>query len=229
MADENTTTPTPVKRAASTRKTAALGTESKRATKPRAKTKAENATMTTETTSLSSSTANVGSTTSGTTTSGDHKAEAKSRFNAAIKEAKAGAMALKAEATERAGGYRGDAERKGKDWVSEAKAYGEDARVKGRDYATQGKGKVVDGLNLLSQSIDENAQYVDEKLGAKYGDYARTASRSIKDAGTRLDQKTVDELGEDAREFVRKSPATAVGIAAVFGFMLSRLFSGSRH
>jgi ElaB/YqjD/DUF883 family membrane-anchored ribosome-binding protein len=48
------------------------------------------------------------------------------------------------------------------------------------------------------------------------------------DAAARLDAKDLDELAEDAREFVRKSPGMAVGIAAVAGFMLARMFRGSR-
>jgi len=167
--------------------------------------------------------------TAGTGPATGHRAEAKSRFNAAVNEAKAGAAALKAEATERAGVYREQAGRKSKDWATEAKAYGEEARVKGKDLATQGKGKVSEGLTAIGQAVADNAHVVDEKLGAKYGDYARSASRSIQDAATRLDQKSVDELGEDARAFVRKSPGAAVGIAAVFGFLLSRLFSGPRR
>lgn len=164
-----------------------------------------------------------------TTPTTDHRSEAKSRFNAAVSEAKAGAAALKAEATERAGVYRDQAERKGKDWATEAKAYGEDAKLKGRDLATQGKGKVSEGLTALGQAVSDSAHVVDEKLGAKYGDYARTASRSLQDAAVKLDAKSIDDLGEDARQFVRKSPGTAVGIAAVFGFLLSRLFTGSRR
>lgn len=178
-------------------------------------------------TSTLTSTTTTGSTGTGAATG--HRAEAKSRFNAAVSEAKAGAAALRAEAGERAGVYREQAGRKSKDWVAEAKAYGEEARVKGRDLATQGKGKVTEGLTAIGQAVADNAHVVDEKLGAKYGDYARSASRNIQDAATRLDQKSVDELGEDARAFVRKSPGTAVGIAAVFGFLLSRLFSGSRR
>lgn len=157
------------------------------------------------------------------------RSEAKSRFNAAVSEARAGAAALRAEAAERAGLYREQAGRRSQDWVAEAKAYGEEARVKGKDLATQGKGKVSEGLTALGQTISENAHVVDEKLGARYGDYARTASRSLQDAASKLDQKSVEELGEDARAFVRKSPGTAVGIAAVVGFLLSRLFSGSRR
>lgn len=159
----------------------------------------------------------------------DHRGEAKSRFNAAVSEAKAGAAALKAEATQRAGVYREQAGRKSQDWVGDAKAYGQEAKTKGRDLATQGKGKVTEGLTVLGQTVADNAHVVDEKLGAKYGDYARSASRSIQDAATRLDAKSIDELGEDARQFVRKSPGAAVGIAAVVGFMLSRLFTGSRR
>lgn len=153
-----------------------------------------------------------------------HRGEAKSRFNAAVAEAKAGAAALRAEAAERAGLYREQAASRGKDWATGAKAYGEDARTRGKDLAVQGKGKVSEGLTALGHAVGDSAQVVDEKLGAKYGDYARTASRSLQDAATKLDQKSIDELGEDAREFVRKSPGAAVGIAAVFGFLLSRLF-----
>ena len=159
----------------------------------------------------------------------DNRSEAKSRFNAAVNEAKAGAAALKAEATERAGVYRDQAGKKGQDLVAEAKAYGEDAKIKGRDLATQGKGKVSEGLTALGQAVSDSAHVVDEKLGAKYGDYARTASRSLQDTAVKLDVKSIDDLGKDARQFVRKSPGTAVGIAAVFGFLLSRLFTGSRR
>lgn len=166
-----------------------------------------------------------GNTTTGTATGASaHRSEAKSRFNAAIDEAKAGAAALRAEAAERAGLYREQAGKRREDLTTQARAYTEDARTRGKDLATQGKGKVSEGLTALGRAVSDSAQVVDEKLGAKYGDYARTASRSLQDAATRLEAKSIDEIGEDAREFVRKSPGAAVGIAAVFGFLLSRLF-----
>ncbi|MBX7493010.1 hypothetical protein K3163_07295 [Qipengyuania sp. 1NDW9] len=159
-----------------------------------------------------------------TETNADHRSEAKSRFNAALEEAKAGAAALKAEGQERAAAYRGQAKSKGDDWVAEAKAYGADAKVKGKELATEGKVKTSDGMRTLSRTISENAHQVDEKLGAKYGDYARSASTALNDYAAKLDEKSVDDLVEDGREFVRKSPGTAIGIAAVAGFLLSRLF-----
>lgn len=163
-------------------------------------------------------------TTNSADTATPHRAEAKSRFNAALEEAKAGAAALKADATERAAAYRSQAKDKGDDWVSDAKSYGEDAKVKGKELATEGKVKTSEGLRSLSRTISDNAYQVDEKLGAKYGEYARSASSALDDYAAKLDEKSVDDLVEDGREFVRKSPGTAIGIAAVAGFMLSRLF-----
>lgn len=154
--------------------------------------------------------------------------EARSRFNAALEEAKAGAAALKAEGKDRAAAYRDQARGKSEDWVAEAKAYGSEARVKGRELAVEGKGQAAKGLRSLGQLVSENASVVDEKLGAKYGEYARSASDSLSQYADRLDEKTVDDLAEDAREMVRKSPGLAVGIAAFAGFMLSRLFRRSR-
>lgn len=163
-----------------------------------------------------------------TSTTTNNRTEAKSRFNAALEEAKAGAAALKAEGRDRAVAYRDQAKGKSDDWVAEAKAYGADARVKGKELATEGKVKAGEGLRALSRVVNENAHEVDDRLGAKYGDYARSASRSLEGYASKLDEKSVDDLVEDGREFVRKSPGTAIGIAAIAGFFLSRLFRGKR-
>jgi len=94
-------------------------------------------------------------------TSNDNRAEAKSRFNAAVNEAKAGAAALKAEATDRAGVYRDQAQQRSQDLIADAKTYAEDARVKGKDLATQGKGKVSEGLTAPGQAVADCAHVVD--------------------------------------------------------------------
>lgn len=160
--------------------------------------------------------------------SNPHRAEAKSRFSAALEEAKAGAAALKAEAGERVGTYKTQAKGKGSDLATEARLYGDQAKEKAGTLATDGKAKASEAMASLSRTISENATYVDDKLGVKYGDYARTASAKLQDASASLDAKSIEELGEDAREFVRKSPGTAIGIAAVVGFLVSRLFRSSK-
>jgi len=72
--------------------------------------------------------------------------------------------------------------------------------------------------------LGENAATIDDKFGTQYGDYARSASKTLVDTSTKLEQKSVEQIGEDAREFVRKSPAAAVGLAALAGFLLARIF-----
>jgi ElaB/YqjD/DUF883 family membrane-anchored ribosome-binding protein len=143
-------------------------------------------------------------------------AEAKSRFNAALDEAKAGAAALGDEARTRAGGIKAQALETGEDWVGEAKATA-------AELAQTGKVKASEGLVALSRVVEENAPLVDEKLGAKYGDYVRSASRTLAGTAETLNQKSYEELGEDARDAIRKSPAAAVGIAALVGFFVARL------
>jgi ElaB/YqjD/DUF883 family membrane-anchored ribosome-binding protein len=154
--------------------------------------------------------------------------EAKSRFNAALEEAKAGAAALRAEAETRAGAIRADAAGKSDDLVSEARAYGDKALHKAGELAVEGKSVASDVIASLGKVVADTAPQIDEKLGEQYGDYARKASRSLTEASAKLDNKGLDELGEDAREFVRKSPGTAIGIAAIVGFLVARLFRGSR-
>lgn len=154
-------------------------------------------------------------------------AEAKSRFNAALEEAKAGAAALRTEAGDRASAYKNKARAQSDDLLAEAKAYGTQAKGKAGELAVDGKGKLAEAIAALGRAVFDTAPTVDDKLGAKYGDYARSASRSLQETSAKLDAKSVDELSEDAKEFVRKSPGLAVGIAAVGGFMLARLFRGS--
>lgn len=152
------------------------------------------------------------------------RTEAKQRFGKALEEAKAGAAALGNEARERAEGYRTQARARSEDWVDEAKAYGRKARVKGKELAVEGKARASDALAQLGKAVSDNAGQIDERFGTQYGDYARTASRSMQETAARIDAKDLDELGEDAREFVRKSPGLAIGLAAVAGYMIARVF-----
>ena len=153
-----------------------------------------------------------------------HREEAKSRFNAALDEAKAGAAALKAEAGEVVSGYRSEAKGRSNELVSDARAYGEEAKVKAGELAVEGKAKASDALSALGRMVADNAAQIDEQFGPKYGDYARNAARSLQENAAKLEAKSVEEIGEDAKEFVRKSPGTALGIAAIGGYILARLF-----
>lgn len=151
---------------------------------------------------------------------------AKGRFTKAIEEAKAGAEALKDEAIDKGVAYKTKVSETATDWVGEAKIYAGQAKEKGAALAVEGKAKASDALSTLGKTISDNAGTIDEKLGVQYGDYARTAARSIQETAARIEAKDLGELGDDVAEFVRKSPGVAIGIAAVAGFAIARLLSG---
>lgn len=155
--------------------------------------------------------------------------EAKSRFNAALDEAKAGAAALRAEAGDRLNAVSGQAKDKGNTLVADAKGCGEQAKGKASELAHEGKIAATDAIASLGKVVGDTAPQIDEKLGEQYGDYARKAARTLQETSAKLDAKSVDELTEDAREAVRKSPGMAVGIAAVVGFFFARMLGGSKR
>lgn len=155
------------------------------------------------------------------------KGEAKEKFAKALEEAKAGTQALGKQAQEAADAYREKISDKSEALINDARQVTDQAKEKAAALATEGKAKAVEGLSAAARLVAENAGTLDEKLGPKAGDYARTAAKSMQDAAEKLDSKDLAELGEDAREMVRKSPGLAVGLAAAAGFLLARLFKGS--
>ena len=110
------------------------------------------------------------------------------------------------------------------------------ATNRARGFADDGKAKATSLLDDVSEVIDEAAQAVDRKFGEDYGDFAHRASSAVSGLADKVRAKTIDDLIDDTRDFVRKSPGIAIGIAAVAGFMLVRLIktglddvSGSRE
>ncbi len=99
----------------------------------------------------------------------------------------------------------------------------EKALTKARSAAESGKDKTSEAIGNLSKMIEDSAQTIDENVGEKYGDYARSAADAVANFSDKLSAKEIDEMVEDARGFVRKSPAVAIGAAAVVGFLISRL------
>lgn len=97
------------------------------------------------------------------------------------------------------------------------------ATDKARLFADQGKAKAGETLDQFSQMLTEAAGTVDDKIGAQYGQYARSAAEQVTNFSNSLKAKDVDELMDDVRGFVRASPAVAIGVAAALGFALARL------
>ena len=157
---------------------------------------------------------------------------ARARFAKALDEARAGAEALGEEARQRGRAVSGKLSEavaaKRVDLVEEARALSEDAKVRAAGLANEGKTRASDALTGLGKVVGDTAAVIDEHLGEKYGDYARVAARQIHETAAKIEAKDLSEIGSDAREFVRTSPGLALGMATVAGFMLARLFRGSK-
>ena len=92
-----------------------------------------------------------------------------------------------------------------------------------RAFADDGKGKASGWIEELGGVLSDAARSVDERLGSQYGQYAHRAAGAVTDFAGKVRDRNVDDFVGDAKEFVRKSPVVAVGIAAVAGFALVRL------
>lgn len=113
------------------------------------------------------------------------------------------------------------------DWKSHIDPIKEQAGKTAMSAAVVAKGTTGSAMQSLAKLITETAGTVDAKLGPQYGDYARQAAEQIAGAAQSLDEKDIDQLLGEAKDFVRKSPAVAIGAAAVVGFVLMRLARGS--
>jgi len=150
--------------------------------------------------------------------------QVKAKFSKAIEDARAGAAALGKDWQDKAAPYR--EKLTSVDLAAEAKAIGEQAKERALALAADGKVKTSDALSSFGKVVAENASLVDDKLGAKYGDYARTAARSIQETAAKLESKDLEALGKEASDYVKKNPIVAAGVLLAVGFGLAKLFGG---
>jgi len=97
------------------------------------------------------------------------------------------------------------------------------AADKTRGLVGQGLERSSEALANVSKLVGDTAAGLDDRLGEEYGDYARKAATAIDDVANSLASKDPDELIDDTRNFVRKSPGVALAGAAIVGFALARL------
>lgn len=112
------------------------------------------------------------------------------------------------------------------DWKAQADQLKTQAGEAARAAAVTAKDSTGSAMANLARLIADTANTVDSKLGPQYGNYARTAAEAVAGAGKSLDDTDIDQLFDEARDFVRKSPALAIGAAAITGYVLMRLARG---
>ena len=99
----------------------------------------------------------------------------------------------------------------------------EQAADKARGFVGQGIERSAEALSNVSRLVGDTASGLDERLGEEYGNYARRAAETLEGTANRLASKDPDELIDDTREFIRKSPGIALAGAAIVGFALARV------
>ena len=127
------------------------------------------------------------------------------------------AMAMAAEAATTGGGDEA------RTASGTARAIADSASAQVRTLADTGKARASGALGDFARMLDDAAGQVDEALGERFGGYARQASGAVQNFADGLDGKDLDELVEDVKAFVQKSPAVAIGTAAALGFVVARV------
>lgn len=163
---------------------------------------------------------------SGDTTLSETPATEAPSVKQSAKETVASLKAAAGSAKDAASAAASHAKDTGEAWREQASAFAGQAAESARSAAASAKDKTGSALHGLAKLISDTAETVDGKLGPQYGDYARQAAESVAGAAKSLDEKDIDQLVTDARDFVRKSPAVAIGAAALVGFVLMRLARG---
>ena len=92
-----------------------------------------------------------------------------------------------------------------------------------RSVADDGKTRATGLLEDVAGIIEDAARSIDDRLGGEYGEYAHRASTAVSGFAGRVRDKSVDDIVDDTRDIVRKSPAIAIAAAAVVGFALMRV------
>lgn len=102
-------------------------------------------------------------------------------------------------------------------------AFASEATGKLRDAAGQGKEKAEGALEEAARFLTDAARTIEDKIGPQYARYAVNAAEGVAGFAASVRRKDVEELVDDARDLVRKSPAVAIGVAVGVGFVLARL------
>ena len=93
-----------------------------------------------------------------------------------------------------------------------------DAAGRARSAAEEGKAKASETVSNLAKSTRDAAEQFRGTQAEPLVGYMTSAADSVEKFASTLDQKQVDDLLDDFKTMVRKSPAIAIGAAAAVGF-----------
>ena len=91
-----------------------------------------------------------------------------------------------------------------------------------RERADVAKGDASQSLRKLAQNLREQVRSGDGEPVAQ----ANSIAEQLDKMATYLESNTFQDIEADARQTIQKNPWQSVGIAALIGFVLSRIFGG---
>lgn len=110
---------------------------------------------------------------------------------------------------------------------TEASKLRDQATDRARSAAVTGKQRASETIDGLAQTVHETAAKLEQQTSPQVARYAHQAADALDSLSATLRTKDVDELVDDARQLIRRSPAIAIGAAAAIGFALSRFLKAS--
>lgn len=102
-----------------------------------------------------------------------------------------------------------------------------EADAKAREKAKAGKHRLSYETDTLSDAIDAAASNLDDHDREGLARYARELSSNLANAAGQLEDRSVDELANDAKRLARNNPAMFMLGSIAVGFGLSRFFKAS--
>lgn len=92
---------------------------------------------------------------------------------------------------------------------------------------TQQKDRATDGLGSVAQAVRQSTQQLREQQHDTIAQYIEQAADQLDKLSTRLKEKNINELVDDAQRFARQRPALFIGSAFAVGLIGSRFFKSS--
>lgn len=86
----------------------------------------------------------------------------------------------------------------------------------------QGKAQVTSALDGVVEVVHDLAARLDDSGIGPAADYVRKAAETVAIWSRSVDGKSLEDLADDTRVFVRRNPGVAVAIAVAGGFLAAR-------
>ena len=92
---------------------------------------------------------------------------------------------------------------------------------------TQQKDRATDGLGSVAHAVRQSTQQLRDQQHDTIAQYIEQAADQLEKLSTRLKEKNVNEIVDDAQRFARQRPALFVGSAFAIGLLGARFLKSS--